>query len=41
MEQMDSFLYVGSTFSKDGGADEYVRSRFREASGSFIQLHLV
>jgi hypothetical protein len=38
MEQIDSFTYLGSIVSKDGGADD-VWSRIRKAKGAFIQLY--
>jgi hypothetical protein len=41
IEQVDSFTYLGSTVSKDRGADEDVRSRIRKANGAFIQLYSV
>jgi hypothetical protein len=41
IEQVDSFTYLRSIVSKDGGADEDVGSRIRKAIGSFIQLYPV
>jgi hypothetical protein len=40
MEQIDSFTYLGSIVSKDGGADD-IWSRMRKAKGAFIQLYPV
>jgi hypothetical protein len=41
IEQVDSFTYLGSIISKDGGADEDIRSRIRKANGAFLQLYPV
>jgi hypothetical protein len=41
VEQVDSFTYLGSIVTKDGGVDEDVRSWIRKASGAFIQLYPV
>jgi hypothetical protein len=41
IKQVDSFTYLESTVSKDGGADEDIRRRIRKANGAFIQLYPV
>jgi hypothetical protein len=41
VEQVNSFTYLGSIVTKDGDADEDVRSRIRKANGAFIQLYPV
>ena len=33
---MDSFTYVGSNISKDGGSSENVKSRIAKAQGVFF-----
>jgi hypothetical protein len=41
IEQVESFLYLGSTVTEDGGAKEDVRNRIRKANGAFVQLYPV
>lgn len=41
MEQVDSFVYLGSMVGKDGGAEEDVKNRIRKANGAFVQLYPV
>jgi hypothetical protein len=36
IEQVESFLYLGSMVTKDGGAKEDVRNRIRKANGAFV-----
>ena len=38
IDQMDSFTYLGSTISKDGGSSEDVKSRMAKALGVFSEL---
>jgi hypothetical protein len=38
IEQVDSFTYLGSTVSKDGGADEDVSSRIKKSQWSFYTI---
>jgi hypothetical protein len=38
IEQVDSFTYLGSTVSKDGGADEDVRSRIKKSQWRFYTI---
>ena len=38
MEEVDSFMYLGSTINNKGGIDENIRVRIRKAGGSFIML---
>ena len=39
IEQVGSFTYLGSSFSKDGGSIEDVKSRIAKAQGVFPQLN--
>jgi hypothetical protein len=41
IEQVESFLYLGSMVTEDGGAKEDVRNQIRKANGAFIQLYPV
>jgi hypothetical protein len=41
MEQVESFLYLGSMVTKHGGAKEDVRNRIRKANGAFVQFYPV
>jgi hypothetical protein len=41
VEQVESFIYLGSVVTKSGGAEEDVRSRIRKANGAFVQLYSV
>jgi hypothetical protein len=41
IEQVESFLYLGSVVTEDGGAKEDARNRIRKANGAFVQLYLV
>jgi hypothetical protein len=41
IEQVESFLYLGSMVTKDGGAKEDVRKRIRKVKGAFVQLYPV
>ena len=38
IDQFDSFTYLGSIISKDGGSREDVKSRIAKAQGGFSQL---
>ena len=38
IDQVDSFTYLGSIISKDGGSSENVKSRITKAQGIFSQL---
>jgi hypothetical protein len=38
IDQVSSFTYLGSIFSKDGGSSEDVKSRIAKAQGVFSQL---
>jgi hypothetical protein len=39
IEQVDSFTYLGSIVTSDGGSEEDVRVWIRKADGAFIQLY--
>lgn len=39
IEQVDTFIYLGSMVSKKGGAEEDIKSRIRKANGAFVQLY--
>jgi hypothetical protein len=41
MEQVESFLYLGSLVTKGGGAKEDVKNRIRKANVAFVQLYPV
>ena len=41
VEEVESFVYLGSKVSKDGGAQEDIRLRVGKASGAFNQLNKV
>lgn len=38
IEQVDSFTYLGSIVTSDGGSEEDFRVRIRKANGEFIKL---
>ena len=38
IDQVGSFIYLGSTISKDGGNSEDFKSRIAKAQGVFSQL---
>ena len=39
VEQVKSFMYLGSIDTVDGGALEVVRNHIKKANGSFVQLY--
>jgi hypothetical protein len=39
IEQVDSFTYLASIVTSDGGSEAGVRMRIRKANGAFIQLY--
>ena len=41
IEEVGSFVYLGSVVSESGGAEEDVASRIKEAKGVFVQLYPV
>ena len=41
IEDVDSFLYLGSMVTKDGGATQDVSQRIQKANGAFVQLYPV
>jgi hypothetical protein len=41
IENVDSFTYLGSEVTKDGGAVQDVSQRIRKANGAFVQLYPV
>jgi hypothetical protein len=41
IEDVDSFTYLGSMVTKDGGAVQDVSQRIRKANGAFVQLYPV
>jgi hypothetical protein len=38
IEQVDSFTYLGSIVTSDGGSEESIRVQIRKENGAFIQL---
>ena len=38
LEEVDSFMYLGSTVNREGGTDEDIRVRIQKARGAFIML---
>ena len=41
IKEVESFVYLGSTITKQGGTDEDVTSRIGKARGAFIMLRKV
>ena len=41
IEEIESFVYLGSVVSKNGGTEEDVTSRIKKATGVFVQLNPV
>jgi len=41
IEEVGSFVYLGSVVSESGGTEEDVASRIKKANGVFVQLHPV
>ena len=41
IKEVESFVYLGSTITKQGGTDEYITSRIGKARGVFIMLKKV
>jgi hypothetical protein len=41
IEEVGSFVYVGSVVSVKGGTEEEVASRLKAANGAFVQLYPV
>ncbi|KAF6205810.1 hypothetical protein GE061_019984 [Apolygus lucorum] len=41
VERVDSFFYLGSVVTEEGGSDQDVRTRIRKANGAFVQLYPV
>jgi len=41
IEEVGSFVYLGSVVSESGGTDEDVASRIKKANGVFVQLYPV
>jgi hypothetical protein len=41
IEEVGSFVYLGSVVSESGGTEEYELSRIKKAKGVFVQLYLV
>ena len=41
IEDVDSFIYLGSIVAKDGGVAQDVSQRIRKANGAFVQLYPV
>ena len=39
IEDVDSFVYLGSKVTKDGGAAQDVAQRIQKANGAFVQLY--
>lgn len=39
LESVDSFRYLGSTITRNGGAGEDVKNRIGKANGAFVQLY--
>jgi hypothetical protein len=39
IEEVESFVYLGSVVSKTGGTEEDVSSRIKKANGVFVQLY--
>ena len=41
IEEVESFVYLGSVVSENGGTEEDVGSRIKKANGVFVQLYPV
>jgi hypothetical protein len=41
IEEVGSFVYLGSVVSESGGREEDVSCRIKKANGVFVQLYLV
>jgi hypothetical protein len=41
IEEIESFVYLGSVVSKNGGTEEDVANRIKKANGAFVQLNPV
>jgi len=41
IEEVGSFVYLGSVVSESGGTEEDVASRIKKANGVFVQLYCV
>jgi hypothetical protein len=41
IEQVDSFIYLGSTVTHNGGTDQDINQRIKKANTAFIQLYQV
>jgi len=41
IEEVGSFVYLGSVESESGGTEEDVASRIKKAKGAFVQLYPV
>jgi len=41
IEDVDSFVYLGSKVTKDGGAAQDMAQRIQKANGAFVQLYPV
>jgi hypothetical protein len=41
IEEVESFVYLGSVVSENGGTEEDVVSRIKKANGVFVQLYSV
>jgi len=41
IEEVGSFVYLGSVVSESGGTEEYELSRIKKANGVFVQLYPV
>jgi hypothetical protein len=39
IEEVESFVYLGSVISKTEGTEEDVASRIKRANGAFVQLY--
>ena len=41
IEEVGSFVYLGSVVPESGGTEEYVASRIKKTNGVFVQLYPV
>jgi hypothetical protein len=41
IEQVESFTYLGSIVTQDGGTDQDINQRIKKATAAFIQLYQV
>jgi hypothetical protein len=41
IEQVESFTYLGSIITQDGGTDQDINQRIKKANTAFIQLYQV